>query len=86
MNAKHFKILKDNINTVNKVIEQLDLSVKNMDDVLSGVIDGLEGVDRQKAQELTAHVNRIIAKAKKGEPYDEAIQSIRDTFKNDIKK
>lgn len=82
---RNIKNLFANIETAKKAVAQLEGAVENMDGLFNETINGLNGEDRQKVTTLQAMVNRAITKAKNGEDYNQVIDQIKTTFKNDLK-
>ena len=82
---RNIKNLFANIETAKKAVAQLEGAVENMDGLFNETINGLNGEDRQKVTTLQAMVSRAITKAKNGEDYNQVIDQIKTTFKNDLK-
>lgn len=82
---KNIKNLFANIETAKKGVAQLEGALENMDGLFNETINGLNGDDKQKVTTLQAMVNRAITKAKNGEDYNQVIDQIKTTFKNDLK-
>lgn len=79
-----YKNIKENIKIGQEAIKNLEAQIENMNNIFSETVRKLNGEDRQKIQTLQAKINRVIAKAKKGEDIEKEINKIKETFKKDI--
>lgn len=79
-----YKNIKENIKIGQEAIKNLEAQMENMNNIFSETVRKLNGEDRQKIQTLQAKINRVIAKAKKGEDIEKEINKIKETFKKDI--
>lgn len=75
------KNLRENMELSNKLLSQLEGQMEGMEAIMEGLTDNLTGEDKNKIDLLKAMTRRVLAKAKKGEDFNEALSTLKKTFK-----
>lgn len=82
MKKEQLEELKNNIKIAEEAAKQLEGQMSNLEEMLNGAYESLEGEDKQKILELKALSNRAILKAKQGGDYMAEIEKIKKKFKS----
>ena len=80
MDKKYLEFLRKQIEISKKTIKQLESQMNMFDRIMDGVIQNANGEDKQKLLHIKALSQLAIAKAKKGQDYNEVIEKMKSTI------